>query len=143
MLAIPVHVQYTRRMVNGFPTQNSSSILLIVTLNPGAVNIDGTATTFTFPSPVFLQDKVEYAIVYYANSNNYTVRYAQIGGEDANGNRISQQPYNGVLFKSQNASTWTADQNKDLMFVMKRAKFDISATRNCVLRNAALAFTYN
>ena len=59
-----------------------------------------------------------------SNSNKYNVRYAQIGDEDQNGNRISQQPYNGVLFKSQNASTWTADQNKDLTFVLKRAVFD-------------------
>jgi hypothetical protein len=73
-----------------------------------------------------------------ANSNNYTVRYAEIGGEDQSGNRISQQPYNGVMFMSQNASTWTADQNKDLMFVLKRAVFDTSVVRTCVLRNAAL-----
>ena len=124
-------------MVNGFPTQEVLPFS-DTTLNPSAVNIDGTATSFTFESPVYLQDKIEYAFVLLANSNNYVVRYAEIGGEDANGNRISQQPYNGVLFMSQNASTWTADQNKDLMFVMKRAKFDISATRNCVLRNAVL-----
>ena len=133
--AIPVQVQI-RKMVNGFPTQ-----VVIpfsdVTLNPSAVSTTA-ATTFTFPSPVLLQDGVEYAITVIANSNEYNVRYAQIGDEDQNGNRISQQPYNGVLFKSQNASTWTADQNKDLMFVMNRAVFDISATRNCVLRNAAL-----
>ena len=133
---IPVQLQI-RRMVNGFPTQEVLPFS-DTTLNPSAVNIDGTATSFTFESPVYLQDKVEFAFVLLANSNNYTVRYAEIGGEDANGNRISQQPYNGVLFMSQNASTWTADQNKDLMFVMKRAKFDISATRNCVLRNAVL-----
>ena len=133
---IPVQLQI-RRMVNGFPTQE---VLPFAdkTINPGSVNIDGTATAFTFDSPVYLQDKVEFAFVLLANSNNYTVRYAEIGGEDASGNRISQQPYNGVLFMSQNASTWTADQNKDLMFVMKRAVFDISATRNCRLENAVL-----
>jgi hypothetical protein len=123
-------------MENGFPTQ-----IVIpfsdVTLNPGSVSTTA-ATTFTFPSPVLLQGGVEYAITVISNSNKYHVRYAQIGDEDQNGNRISQQPYNGVLFKSQNASTWTADQNKDLMFTLKRAVFDISATRNCVLRNAAL-----
>ena len=108
-----------------------------VTLNPGAVSTSA-ATTFTFPSPVFLQDGVEFAIVIMANSNKYNVRFAEIGDEDQNGNRISQQPYNGVLFKSQNASTWTADQNKDLTFVLKRAVFDISTTRIAVLRNAAL-----
>ena len=134
--AIPVQVQI-RKMSNGFPTQ----VVLPfadVTINPASVNIDGTASTFTFPSPVLLQDGVEYAITVIANSNEYNVRYAGIGGEDQSGNRISQQPYNGVLFKSQNASTWTADQNKDLTFILNRAVFDISATRNCVLRNAEL-----
>jgi hypothetical protein len=134
---IPVQIQI-RKMVNGFPTQEVVPFS-DVTLNPSAVTADGsTVTNFTFPSPVFLQDKIEYAIVILANSNNYTVRYAEIGGEDQSGNRISQQPYNGVLFKSQNASTWTADQNKDLTFVLNRAVFDTSVSRTCVLRNAAL-----
>ena len=132
---IPVNVSI-REMVNGFPTQKIIPFS-DVTLNPSAVSTSA-ATTFAFPSPVYLQDGVEYAIVIMSNSNKYLVRYAEIGKEDQNGNRISQQPYAGVLFKSQNASTWTADQNKDLTFVLKRAVFDISATRNAVLRNAAL-----
>ena len=133
--AIPVQVQI-REMVNGFPTQTVVPFS-DVTLNPGSVNVDGTATTFNFESPVFLQDGIEYAFVILANSNNYTVRYAEVGGEDQNGDRISQQPYNGVLFKSANASTWTAEQTKDLTFVMHRAAFD-TTTRNAVLRNSAL-----
>ena len=124
-------------MVNGFPTQNIIPFSE-VTLNPGSVNIDGTVSTFTFPSPVYLQDGVEYAIVIMANSNKYMVRYAEIGKEDQNGNRISQQPYAGVLFKSANASTWSPDQNKDLTFTLHRANFDISTTRTAVLRNAEL-----
>ena len=132
--AIPVQVQL-REMVNGFPTQTVVPFA-DVTLNPSAVSTTA-ATVFTFPSPVFLQDGVEYAITVISNSNKYHVRYAQIGDEDQSGNRISQQPYNGVLFKSQNASTWTADQNKDLMFVLNRAVFTTD-TKNCVLKNAAL-----
>ena len=131
---IPVQVQI-REMVNGFPTQTVVPFA-DVTLNPGSVNIDGSATTFTFPSPVFLQDGIEYAFVILANSNDYTVKFAEVGGEDQSGNRISQQPYNGVLFKSANASTWTAEQGKDLTFVMHRAQFD-TTTRNAVLRNSA------
>ena len=134
--AIPVTVDI-REMVNGFPTQNIIPFSE-VTLNPGSVNIDGTVSTFTFPSPVYLQDGVEYAIVIMANSNKYMVRYAEIGKEDQNGNRISQQPYAGVLFKSANASTWSPDQNKDLTFTLHRANFDISTTRTAVLRNAEL-----
>ena len=133
--AIPVTVSI-REMVNGFPTQTVVPFSE-VTLNPDAVSTSA-ATTFTFPSPVFLQDGVEFAIVIMSNSNKYNVRFGQIGDEDQNGNRISTQPYAGVLFKSQNASTWTADQNKDLMFTLHRAVFDISQTRNAVLRNSAL-----
>ena len=132
--AIPVNVSI-REMVNGFPTQTIIPFS-DVTLNPGSVSTSA-ATTFTFPSPVYLQNGIEYAIVIMANTNKYNVRYAQIGDLDQNGNRISQQPYNGVLFKSQNASTWTADQNKDLMFTLNRAVFTTD-TKNCVLRNAAL-----
>ena len=133
--AIPVNVSI-REMSNGFPTQKIIPFSDI-TLNPSAISTSA-ATAFTFASPVFLQDGIEYAIVIMSNSNKYNVRYAQIGDEDQNGNRISQQPYAGVLFKSQNASTWTADQNKDLTFVLKRAVFDIATTRNAELRNAAL-----
>jgi hypothetical protein len=132
--SIPVNVSI-REMSNGFPTQKIIPFSDI-TLNPSAVSTSA-ATTFTFASPVFLQDGIEYAIVIMSNSNKYNVRYAQIGDEDQNGNRISQQPYNGVLFKSQNASTWNADQNKDLMFTLNRAVFSTTA-KNCVLRNAAL-----
>ena len=35
-----------------------------------------------------------------------------------------QQPYAGVMFKSQNGSTWTAEQNEDIKFTMKRAEFE-------------------
>jgi len=130
--AIPVTVSI-REMVNGFPTQTVVPFSE-VTINPSAVSTS-SATTFTFPSPVYLQDGVEFAIVIMSNSNKYNVRFGQIGDEDQSGNRISQQPYAGVLFKSQNASTWTADQNKDLTFTLHRAVFDISATRTAVLRN--------
>ena len=36
---------------------------------------------------------------------------------------ISSQPYAGVLFKSQNGSTWTTEQNEDIKFTIKRAEF--------------------
>ena len=43
---------------------------------------------------------------------------------------ISQQPYVGVLFKSQNGSTWTAEQNEDAKFKIKRAEFSNVTTGN-------------
>ena len=50
---------------------------------------------------------------------------------------ISQQPYAGVLFKSQNGSTWTAEQNEDIKFKMKRAEFE-NVTGNVTLVNDTL-----
>ncbi len=40
---------------------------------------------------------------------------------------ISEQPYAGVLFKSQNASTWSAAQMEDLKFSINRASFSTSS----------------
>jgi hypothetical protein len=40
--------------------------------------------------------------------------------------QISEQPYGGSLFQSQNGSTWTADQNLDMMFRIYRKVFSTS-----------------
>ena len=134
---IPVQVQI-REMDQGIPTQKVVPFS-DKTINPADVNIPDAvnvnpSTKFTFDSPVYLQDNIEYCFVILSNSNEYNVRIAEIGEEDSNGNRISKQPYNGVMFKSQNGSTWTPDQNKDITFVMNRAVFETSATIN--LENA-------
>ena len=140
---IPVTLQI-REMENGIPTQRIVPFSE-VTLPAASVNVvdlttslpdPSVATTFTFSAPVYLQDGMEYCFVVLANSNNYQVWYAGIGEDDyTTGNRISKQPYAGVLFKSQNASTWTPDQNKDLKFTIKRAEFNTSVSSQIVLEN--------
>tara|TARA_B110000211_G_scaffold81251_1_gene95132 strand:- start:3271 stop:8499 length:5229 start_codon:yes stop_codon:yes gene_type:complete len=133
---IPVTLQI-REMVNGYPSPRVAPFGEVV-LNPASVNISATAataTTFTFESPVFLQENVEYCVVLLANTNTYTVWHAVMGEEDLAGVKINKQPYAGVLFKSQNAATWTADQNADLKFNIHRAEFTIGATANLVLKN--------
>ena len=139
--AIPVTIQI-REMVNGYP---GSRILPFskVTLKPEDVKLsstnvllDGTnyptfntPTTFTFPSPVYVEDATNYCIVLVSDSNNYKVWISQLGDKiPGTTYSISEQPYAGVLFKSQNASTWTADQMQDLKFTIYKAKFDISFT---------------
>ena len=51
----------------------------------------------------------------------YTSRLGQTTLDGAR--LISQQPYLGSMFKSQNASTWTAEQNEDVKFKINRCKF--------------------
>jgi hypothetical protein len=46
----------------------------------------------------------------------------------SNVTKIGSAPSVGALFLSQNAQTWTADQNQSLMFVIDRCIFDISAS---------------
>jgi len=83
---------------------------------------------FKFPSPVYVQEDTEYCFVLLSDSNNYHVWVSDLGGVDrfttpGEENQVSEQPYLGSFFKSQNASTWTPDQNRDIKFRLNRAKF--------------------
>jgi len=86
-------------------------------------------TRFKMKSPVYVQDLGEYCVVLFSDSNNYNVWTSELGGIDlttATPRLISEQPYAGVLFKSQNGSTWTACQNEDMMFRINVAQFQSS-----------------
>ena len=123
---IPVVFQI-RTMENGFPTPNVLPFSEIV-LDPSDVNIsaDGSvATTFEFKAPVYLAGgNSEYAIALASNSTKYSVYISRIGENDILSDTfISNQPYLGSLFKSQNASTWEPSQWEDLKFTLYRADF--------------------
>ena len=94
---------------------------------------------FTFPSPVFLQQGQEAAIVLASNSPNYKVWIARLGEVEIGGTRtISAQPTLGSLFKSQNASTWTPSQYEDLKFTIYRANFTTDSTSSFTMVNEEL-----
>ena len=146
---IPVTLEI-REVVNGYP---GSKILPFskVTMTPDRINtsVNGTtpdagssalATTFTFESPVYLMDNTEYCIVLLSDSNNYRVWISQLGEKNVGTDRfISEQPYAGVLFKSQNASTWTANQEQDLKFTLYRAQFATGTQGLITFTNEPLA----
>ena len=125
--SIPVQISI-RSVENGTPTQKivpGSE----VTVYPADITTSAnaaTATTITFDYPVYLDKDTEYAIVLIANSDVYKVYVSDIGGFDLTDTtyRIIKQPYNGVFFTSANASTWTAEQTKDLKFVLNRCSFN-------------------
>ena len=137
--AIPVTVQI-REMVNGYPGPRIVPFSE-VTLNPGSINTTtdaSTATNFAFSSPVYLEENKEYCFVVLSNSNNYLVYVSRLGETVIGSDRtISQQPYAGTLFKSQNGSTWTAEQNEDIKFTLKRAEFE-NVTGEVTLTNDTL-----
>jgi len=127
-----------REMVNGYPT---TKVLPMAskTLTPDEVYTDPlkgeVGTSFVFDSPIYLPQNVEVAIVLWTDSDKYLTWISRMGDKDTNGRTISEQPYLGVLFKSQNNSTWTAYDYEDLKFRVYRAKFDISQPATIVLEN--------
>ena len=137
---IPVKAEI-RNMVNGYP---GPKVLPFAQkwLNPGSVNISTdatTATTFTFDSPVYLQEGIEYCIVLYSDSVDYTAYVSRLGETQIGSNRtISAQPNIGILFKSANNRSWTAEQMEDMKFTLKKAVFDTSSNGTLTLTNSAL-----
>ena len=128
-------------MANGYPT-NDVLPFAQKYLNPSSVNTStdaSTATTFTFPSPVYLQEGTEYCLVLKTDSTDYAVYTARLGETVIGSDRtVSKQPATGVLFKSANDSTWTPEQMEDLKFNMKKAVFDTTTSGTVTLANKDL-----
>ena len=124
---LPVWVE-VREVVNGYPAPTLIPFGRKI-LNPNDINVDATtgntATKFTFDSPVYLKENIEYCLVAMTNSLNYKVWISGLGEQDVSGSNriISTQPHLGSLFKSQNNTTWSAVQSEDLKFTMRKCNF--------------------
>jgi hypothetical protein len=138
---LPVSIQI-RPTVTGYPSSSVIIPMSEVYKNPADVNIPdsteiyngiGAATNFEFEAPVYLSPG-EYCIVVISNSDKYNLYVAEVG-QNVLGttNKITSQPYLGVLFKSQNGSTWTASQSEDLCFRLNQ----------CVFNRGQISFTLN
>ncbi len=136
---LPVTLQL-RTMKGGYPT---TKILPFseVSLSPSQVNVTNngiTATTFTFKGPVYLEGNTDYCIVLLSESSKYQTYISRVGETDLiTGTYVSEQPYLGSLFKSQNASTWEPSQWEDLKFTLYRA--DFATTGSVELYNPTLS----
>jgi hypothetical protein len=118
-----------------------------VTLRPSEVNIStdaSIATKVTFDEPIYLPPGREYAIVIISeNSDQYEMWTAIMDEKTVNTKDLpyvnavtySKQFAMGSLFKSQNGSIWTANQNQDLKFKLYKAEF--------IKNQPGTAFFYN
>ena len=133
---LPVTLQ-VRTMSTGLPTQTILPFAEVI-LEPDKVfisNDSSVPTTFTFPSPVYLETANSYAIVLLSASDEYNVWISRMTETDVStltrpeAERIvvAQQPLLGSLFKSQNGSTWDASQLEDLKMTLYRANFVTSS----------------
>lgn len=134
----PVIVQLVNT-VDGHPSLKiiSQKILDVKDIN---VSDDASvATRFTFDSPVYLTDDIEYAILVKVDEPGCRVFFSEVGQTNLTDNRIvSSNPLKGTLFLSQNGQAWTPHQYRDLKFTLNRAEFDTTATGNPIFVNNAL-----
>lgn len=126
---VPVSIEI-REVVNNIPS-NEVVPYSQVTVEPEDVSTSAdasAATKFTFEAPVYLQEDTEYAIVIMANSSRYRAYVSEVGETTLDGVFISKQPFAGVLYKSNNSSSWVAEAAEDLKFKINKAVFDTSVT---------------
>jgi len=140
---IPVKISVVPT-INGYPdgsTLDYSTVMLL----PNQVNTSSTPhyldpsayTEFVFDAPVYIQSGVLYAFIVNSASKDYVLYYGQQNqiavpstakanvsdANPSNPTKIGAAPYVGALFESQNGITWSADQTKDLMFVIDKCVF--------------------
>jgi len=122
---LPLSVEL-RPTVNGFPSSEDVIPNSRVTLNPSQINANAstpTATNVPFRAPIHLLPG-EYSIVLLTDSLEYNTYIATIGEDRLDGTGVvATQPTLGSLFKSQNARTWTPQQESDLCFKLYQAQF--------------------
>ena len=124
-----------RTMELGVPTHNLVQDFCEIVVNPDYINVSNDAsvpTTFSFPSPVYLPQGEQFALVFLsASSDKYTMWCATMGEKsvkttqlpDVQSVVVSKQYLGGSLYKSQNGTIWTASQNQDLAFKLRKARF--------------------
>jgi hypothetical protein len=140
---LPVTIQI-RDTLNGYPAK---TILPFSEVSKVPADIEvsedaSKATSFTFPSLVYMAPG-EYSIIVLSNSLKYEAWIAEMGENIIGTDRkISEQPYAGVFFKSQNASTWTPDQNQDLTFRIHKAEFTTGQTANAIFKDGTASADY-
>lgn len=127
---LPLKIEI-RPTVNGFPNSYDVVPGSVVSIDAERIQTSENAsveTKFYFDNPVYLPPG-EWALVVKSDSLEYEVFTAELGGKVIGTNRtVSEQPYLGSFFKSQNASTWDAIQLEDLTFNLYKCKFATTGT---------------
>ena len=127
--SLPVTVEI-RNVVNGYPGNKILPYSRVVK-NSDDINVSdtgATATTFTFPSPVYVTTETEYALAVLSNTPNHKVWITRMGDIDIGGTRtVSKQPHVGVLYKSHNGTEFAMSPMEDMKFSIKAAEFDTDA----------------
>lgn len=141
-LEVPVMLQI-RPVVNGYPSSSKILPFGVSSLTPDEVktSVDGTdKSTFVLENIVYLPPG-EHSFVVLSTTDEYEAFTSTLGeyalnaeGNPDPNNRVTQQPTLGSIFKSQNASTWTPEQETDIKYRINMCSFDITQQRTAILK---------
>ena len=118
-----------RTMDNGYPTENVLGRAVKKGKNI-STSLDATvATEIEFPVPVRLSANTEYCFVVGGDSPQTRIWIAKLGERCVNipDKVCDTQVTLGSSFRSQNGSTWNAEQYEDVMYKLYVAKFEKSS----------------
>lgn len=123
-----------RKVINGYPG-GPKDVIFSTRLGVSDINVLSTSATtwtpgsnltyFAMKEPLYVETDTEYAVVLYpdGNSPDYLAWVGKVGQTPVG----ASTPYNtqdittvGTLFYSTNASAWTAVQDEDLCYVIRR-----------------------
>ena len=122
-----------REVINGVPgpkvipggrVYHTRANINTSTESGGVTTYNGT--TFRFPDMLYLKNNTEYCFVPKPENDDtgYELWIAQLGeNQFGTTNRVDKQPAAGMMFSSANDRTWSAHQDKDIMFTIRRAQF--------------------
>ena len=142
--SLPITLQI-REVVNGFPGQKIIPGGEVV-MFPNDINLSNdasAATPFYFKNPVYLSHGVEYcfALLPAGNNPDYEVFVSELGqNKIGTTERVSEQPYVGILFTSANNRTWTARQAEDIKFSLYKADFEVDTAGTASFTNKKIDY---
>jgi hypothetical protein len=128
-----------------FPTYNIVPFSKKI-LQPSDINVNSTTpvpTPVFFDTPIYLLTNEQYCFVVkpIADNPDTTVWISRLGENDIiTGNRITSNPYGGILFISANERTWTPVQQEDLTFRMYFADFGTNQSGTLAVTNEAAEY---
>ena len=135
--------------INGYPSGQVIDGTLVVKTSQEIKTSDNpqyldsnTYTEFEFDYPVYIRSGNLYAFILQTTSPDYVIWTAQQNQiaitssvknlpTDATPTTITKiggTPYVGALFESQNGITWTADQSKQMMFIIDNCIFNTASS---------------
>ena len=123
----PVYVELREIDSNGYQLTPRVVPFSSTRLETADINVstDSSAPTpVHFPTPVYLLNSMDYAIVVIDRLGETTLWVSRLGEVDIlSGTRIQKQPFNGVMYAASNNKTWQQIQEEDLKVNLYVAEF--------------------